>query len=425
MEAQAVTVKIEALFEELTPLQLVELDACVHCGECVKWCPATAVEDDLKNTPMDKIALLRRIVQRGSGPLGFLKRGLHDEDIQKLAEEIYRCSTCGRCGVVCPVGINCQELWPAVRGALVKMGYGPLEKIRETQGIMERVHNPFDFPKSDRNRWFGDFKPKDRAEIVFFVGCELAYRVTPMAEGAVKVFSAGGADFTVPRDEWCCGYPLYALGNRSEEIRLEIEHNIEEMRKLGAKRVAASCPCCYGMLRNRWPDYAGELPFEVVHVLNIADELLQAGRLRFTKRYTGGPIVYHDPCYLSRGWGAGEGVIEEPRRLLRAIEGVELIELPENKRLSLCPGSGGGIRRAAPELSEKMAARFVEEVKKTGAELLITSCPAVYERANHILSMTAEHKVEEEEPWGVDDKAITAHPPFKVMDIMDFAARHL
>jgi heterodisulfide reductase subunit D len=403
----------------------VELDSCVHCGECVKWCPVTTVEEDYENTPMDKIALLKSLVQRSQGPFSFLRKEIAPEELEKLADESYRCTTCGRCGVVCPVGINCQELWPAVRGGLVKMGFGPQEKIKESQAIMEGVHNPFNFPMDERNKWMESYKPKKKSELVFFVGCELAYRVTSMAEGAVKVFEAGGADFTTPSDEWCCGYPLFALGNRSEEIRVEIEHNVKALESLGAKRVAASCPCCYGMLKNRWKDYYGELPFEVVHVLNIADNLLKAGKLKFKKPYKGGPVVYHDPCYLSRGWGEGKGVIEEPRRLLNAIEGMKLVELKDNKRLSLCPGSGGGIRRACPELSEKMATAFVEEVKKTGAEILITSCPAVFERANHILSLTPEHEVEKNAPWGVDENGKPKKAPFQIMDILDFASRYL
>jgi heterodisulfide reductase subunit D len=419
-----VGVDVNGLIGELSKRQLVELDACVHCTECAKWCPVTQVEEDYANTPMDKIAVLKSFVQRTKGPLRFFKNEVTEEELTLFADQVYRCSTCGRCGVVCPVGINCQELWPTVRGGLVKIGYGPVEKINESREILERTHNPFDFQMAERNNWMEDFKPKEKAELCFFVGCELAYRITPMATGALQVFSAGKADFTVSDDEWCCGYPLFVLGDRSEEIRVEIEHNIEKLKETGAKRVAASCPCCYGMLQNRWKDYYGELPFEVIHVLNVADELLKAGTLKFTKPYKGGPVAYHDPCYLSRGWGEGDGVIEEPRNILRAIKGLELVELPNNKRLSRCPGSGGGIRRACPELSEQMAKAFINEVRATGVRLLLTSCPAVYERVTHILSKEPEHKIEEDAPWGVDDGE-TESNGLRVMDILDFASRHL
>ncbi len=418
--------EIEQLIGELSKRQLVEIDACVHCTECAKWCPVTIVEDDLGNTPMDKIAFLRRLVQSTKGPFKFLRKPVKKEEMEVFADQVYRCTSCGRCGVVCPVGINCQELWPAVRAGLVKGGFGPIGKIAEFREILERKHNPFDFPMDERNKWMEGHKTPKKAELVFFVGCELSYRVKPMAWGAVKLFQAGKADFTMSEDEWCCGYPLYALGDRSEEVKEEIVHNIEALKKTGAKRVAASCPCCYGMLKNRWKDYyGGALPFEVVHVLNVVSELVDSGAVMFTKPYKGGPAAYHDPCYLSRGWGAGEGIIEEPRRILGAIEGLRLVELKDNKRLSRCPGSGGGIRRACPELSEKMARAFLQEVKDTGVQLLLTSCPAVFERVNHVLTNEPIHIVEKDAMWGVDEKGKAKTESLKVMDILDFASRHL
>jgi hypothetical protein len=71
-----------------------------------------------------------------------------------------------------------------------------------------------------------------------------------------------------------------------------------------------------------------------------------------------------------------------------------------------------------------MATAFVEEVKAAGVELLITSCPAVYERVTHILSKEAEHKIEEDAPWGVNDGK-TKSKGLQVMDILDFASRYL
>src|SRR3972149_5195273 len=115
MVVQSVGIDISLLLDGLSKRQLVELDACVHCTECVKWCPVTQVEEDYANTPMDKIAVLKSFVQRTRGPLRFLRKGVSEEELKLFADQVYRCTTCGRCGVVCPVGIDCQELWPAVR----------------------------------------------------------------------------------------------------------------------------------------------------------------------------------------------------------------------------------------------------------------------------------------------------------------------
>jgi len=403
--------------------QLVELDACVHCAECVKWCPVTTIEQDLKNTPMDKIAVLKSIVQRTKGPLKHIRGGVSEEELKVFADQIWRCTTCGRCGVVCPVGINCQELWPAVRAGLIEMGYGPVKSVGEFRAILEEKHNPFDKPAYERNAWAGDFAPKETAELAFFVGCELAFRATPMASGALKLLMESKADFTISEDEWCCGFPLYVLGERRDEFKAEVAHNVEALKKKGVKRVAASCPCCYAVMKNVWPEHVEEIPFEVTHILTEISDLVDSSALKFTKAFAG-KVAYHDPCYLSRGWGEGEGIIDEPRNILASIAGVELVELPENKRLSRCPGSGGGLRRSNPELSEKMAADFVEWVGQTGADVLLTSCPAVNERVNHILSKEPEHEIETEELWGSEMEK-DATKKFKVMDILEFVSMHL
>lgn len=416
---------ISKLFKEFKKRQLVELDACVHCTECVKWCPVTQVEEDYANTPMDKIAALKSIIQRTRGPLRHLRVEVKKEELRSLADKVWRCTTCGRCGVVCPVGIDCQELWPAVRSGLMEMGYGPVDSVGELRAVLEDKHNPFNFPMDERNKWMGDYKPKETAELAFFTGCELAYRTKPMATGAVKLLIEGNVDFTVSDDEWCCGFPLYILGDRSDEVRAEIEHNVEALKKTGAKRVAASCPCCFAIMKHVWPEYSGELPFEVVHIIQVVSKLVESGSLIFTKPYEG-RVAYHDPCYLSRGWGEGEEITEEPRKIIRSIRGVKLVELPDKGILSRCPGSGGGLRRSNPELSERMAAAFVEWVGQADIEILLTSCPAVNERVNHIFSKGQIHPIEQDIQYGVNGGSPeTSRGMFRVMDILEFAAMHL
>ncbi|MFQ6105863.1 MAG: (Fe-S)-binding protein, partial [Candidatus Hydrothermarchaeaceae archaeon] len=230
----------------LTKHQLIELDACTRCGECIKWCPVTALPEYKNNTPMDKIAEYRAFVQNEHGWRSRIikPRPIPKERLDAFADAVYKCTTCGRCGVVCPVGIHCQELWPSIRANLVDLGYGPIESINEARRILEDKHNPFDLPYDERNNWIPkDFDNPQNADLAFFVGCELAYRTEPMATGALKVLKAAGVQFTLLEDEWCCGFPLYVLGDRGEEFKAEIEHNIEQLRNKGVKKVVPSCPC--------------------------------------------------------------------------------------------------------------------------------------------------------------------------------------
>lgn len=396
------------LISKLSKRQLVELDACMRCGICVEWCPAVSASKDYKNTPMDKIGTYRKFVQAQHGLLAklFGARGVEEEELKRFADDLYKSTTCGRCGAVCSAGIHCQELWTDIRALMYEQGYGPIDKINAAGAILEAKHNPYDMPYEDRNKWIPpDAKIAEEAELAFFTGCELAYKAKPMAQGVLKLLNAAKIPFTLFNDEWCCGFPPYILGNRGKEFRAEIEHNVAGLKATGAKRVAAYCPCCLAIMTRTW-DEVVELPFEVVHIFVVIVEAVEQGKLKFTKSHEG-KVTYHDPCYLSRGWGEGMDIIEQPRKIIKSIPGVELVEMQHNRKLSLCPGSGGGLRRTNLELSHEMSVPVLKEAEATGAKILLTACPAVYER----FKMTVEQKIYQ--------------PKVKVMDILEFAAQYV
>jgi len=396
------------LISNLSKRQLIELDACTRCGLCAEWCSVVLAVEDYVNTPMDKIRQYKDFIQATHGLRARLlgPKKIADEELERFADELYKCSTCGRCGAVCPVGIHCQELWIDIRATMRELGYGPQDKIDEALEILEKVHNPFGLPMEERNDWIPrDIEIPEKAELAFFVGCELAYKAKPMAQGAVRLLKAANIPFTILTDEWCCGFPPYVLGERGEEFAAEVEKNVEGLKAKGVKRVAPYCPCCLAVMRRGWPEVV-ELPFETVHVLKIIAEAVEDGKIKFNKSFKG-TVTYHDPCYLSRGWGSGENLTDEPRTIIKSIPGVEIVEMEHNKKFSLCPGSGGGIRRTNLDLSHEMSIPVLKEAEATEAKVLLTACPAVYER----FKMTINEKIYE--------------PKIKIMDILEFAVAHL
>lgn len=338
----------------------------------------------------------------------FGPKGINERELQELATDVWNCTTCGRCAEVCPEDIKCQDIWPTARSELLQMGYGPVEKIADLRKALEHSKNPYDFPPADRNKWIPEgLKFSKKADVCFYVGCELAYKIPKMAIGAATCLSKAGIDFTLFDDEWCCGFPLYALGDRSEEYKAEVMHNIEGLVRTGAKLVAPSCPCCYNLMEFNWPEVYGKpLPFKLVHISEVVSKLVGEGRLKFSKPFEG-KVTYHDPCYLARGWGAGNEIIAQPRQIINAIPGLDFVEMEHNGKLSTCPGSGGGIRRANPDLAGDMSMVVMKEVEATGADVLLTSCPAVFERLN--LAMKAR---------GYKSKV-------DVVDLLDFAIQHV
>jgi heterodisulfide reductase subunit D len=125
-----------------------------------------------------------------------------------------------------------------------------------------------------------------------------------------------------------------------------------------------------GSCRRIWREYPKEelQGVRVLHAVEYLEELVQEGRLRFSKRIDK-KITYHDPCHLGRG----AGVYEAPRSILRAIPGVELVEMPRNRRWSWCCGGGGGVPEAFPDLAKWNAEDRLREAKETGAELVLTT----------------------------------------------------
>ena len=110
--------------------------------------------------------------------------------------------------------------------------------------------------------------------------------------------------------------------------------------------------------------------FEVVHISPLLAELIEDGRLELGGEFAG-KVTYHDPCYLGRH----NGVFDEPRRVLQAVPGLELVEMPASREDSLCCGGGGGRIWMETPKEERFSDLRVRQAGETGAEALVTSCP--------------------------------------------------
>lgn len=130
-----------------------------------------------------------------------------------------------------------------------------------------------------------------------------------------------------------------------------------------------------------WPSiYGRELPFKVSHMTQFVSEALQGGRLKLKKELKE-RLIYHDPCYLSRG----VGVIEEPRAVLKSISGAELLEFERHGLASRCCGAGGAARKVFQDNANAMGRQTIDEAVKKKADRLILSCPACYAQVNEAM----------------------------------------
>jgi Fe-S oxidoreductase len=188
--------------------------------------------------------------------------------------------------------------------------------------------------------------------------------------GAVQVLRNLGVEFGyLAEDEPCCGGILHYVGLQKEFVQ-NAHQLYDKLKSHGVKRIIGIVPSCTYTLRNLIPQHIQGYDLEVKHFLQVVLEEIQSRELRFPRQVK---VTYHDPCQLSRYLG----LIEEPRQILRAIRGIELVETDwTHGEWATCCGGGGGFEVVFPELSQILAANRARELVETGAQIIVTHCPA-------------------------------------------------
>ncbi len=186
---------------------------------------------------------------------------------------------------------------------------------------------------------------------------------------AVKVLTNLGVDFGyLAEDEPCCGGLLYYMGLK-EGFAKHAKEMYEKIKSFGVKRIIGIVPSCTYTISNLASSCVDGFDLEVKHFLQVVLENIQPDKLCFPREVK---VVYHDPCQLARYLG----LIEEPRQILRAIKGIELVE-PDwtSGEWTTCCGGGGGFEAVFPELSHILAVNRAKELVETGAQIIVTHCP--------------------------------------------------
>jgi heterodisulfide reductase subunit D len=371
-------VKINPSF--YTVRQLVELDACTRCGECRIWCPTFAEKDALEAiTPFSKIDALRGFLRRQHGLFARLlgRTAIGDEELAAFAAGVYDCTLCARCYQVCPVGIEMRSLWIAMREQLVELGLHPelMDRLRET---VTTHYNISGDPNENRLGWTANMPAvpegldrKPRADVVYYMGCVAAFypMVYSVPQSLVSLLARAGVDYTtLGGEEYCCGFPLIiaGMGRHAHDL---VRHNVETVRALGARTLVAACPSCYHTWKHVYPQLTGEaLGFEVQHETEFLAELARAGA--FDLKPLERTVTYHDPCDLGRN----SGIYDEPRQLIEAIPGIQLVEMKDHREYALCCGGGGDVEMADAEVAQAVGRRRMLQAQDTGAQVIITAC---------------------------------------------------
>lgn len=327
---------------------------CFQCGKCDTLCPWNEVTD----------FSVRRLIREAVFGVS---------EIEK--EEIWRCTTCGRCPIFCPRDVRQIDDMVALRRMATRYGVypSPVKPIRTVNAGLQNQGNPFNEERAKRAEWARDLGIKEfteRTEYLYFTDCYLCYdpRLKRVARSTAEILKVAKVDFGILGErENCCGESVRKTGNEELFKRLAKE-NIKTFIDRGVKKIITSSPHCFHTFKNEYPEFS--VRFEVFHITQLILNLIAEGRLQIRKEYRK-RVVYHDPCYLGRH----NGILEEPRKILSFIPGIQLLEFPESKEMSLCCGMGGGRVWMETPKDERFSNLRVVQAIDLGAEEIITSCP--------------------------------------------------
>jgi len=261
-----------------------------------------------------------------------------------------------------------------LRSAFVEEGQIPISIQKALEGTFVQK-NPWGRPRSKRGAWLDELDIKvphiseTKSKKLLFSCCIQAYdprcMVIPM--NVARILNKGGVEFGVlGADEACCGNEIRRMGELGLYEELQ-EENTATFQKYGIQEIIALSPHCMNALKNEY----GDLGIKVSHYTEVLAAMIEEGSLTFNAPYNT-KVIYHDPCFL----GKQNKIFEAPRKILRAIDGLELLEFSGSRENSLCCEGGGGRMFYEPEISyQRNSEKRVLEAIQKGAEVLTTSCP--------------------------------------------------
>ena len=308
------------------------------------------------------------------------------EPSQELAEVIFSCTLCGNCMTQCgsinqdtgEALVDTNKIVEAMRADFLENHPTWIDPAyRSVLSSTRQYNNPWGLPRTAKEKWAKGMKlknaRKEPAPVLLFVGCTMAssQELSSRARKAAKIMSTANVDFAIlGKDEPCCGSVQKRIGD-VELAREMMEENVNMFNSLGCETIVTLCAGCANMLKNDYIETKEKLKPRVLHIVEFLPKLIQEGKLQLGGKHSL-KVSYHDPCHLGRHMG----IYDEPRAILDALPGVDVIERPATKENTICCGAGGGMRIfESGSLAEKIGQTAIQSAIEVGAEALVTACP--------------------------------------------------
>lgn len=385
-----------------------EVDRCVKCGTCRSVCPVFKVIGREGASTRGKMALIQSHIEGSTGLSEAYLRAIKD------------CTLCGACQSNCPNDVNTTAIIAAARAEavgklgvpfatslvfknlispnrLIKMATRLQGLIFKGSGAENGLLSRFNLPLVGKGRLMpqvartffldlptvkalagekgGEGKKTGRPRTAFYAGCGINFLMPDVGLASIDVIKRAGAEVVIPPEQVCCGMPAFSTGDVSSAKEMA-KRNLDVFEAYELDFIVTSCATCgYGLktlmmnLLGDDPELKPRVEALVAKVRDITELLVNY--LKFKGPGTGKgskTVTYHDPCHLGRG----QGLREEPRDLIATGKDVRLKEM---KNPCACCGLGGGLSLSNYELSIEITRKKVENIKNSGADIVVTACP--------------------------------------------------
>jgi glycolate oxidase iron-sulfur subunit len=382
--------------------QQVDLDRCVHCGLCLNACPTYRELRVEMDSPRGRIYQMAQVSSGATINPSYI-------------EHIELCLACRGCETACPSGVQYGRLVEAARAEienkiqrpwnvrllrwfvfrqllpsklnlgvvgtllyfyqatglkkLVRMlGFLPA-RMREMESLAPEIETPFFFG------YYGRVLPpegKQRYRVAFLAGCIANVSFARLNEATVRVLQKNGCEVSIPRTQTCCG-ALHVHAGIRDKARDLARQNIDVLLEGEYDAIITNAGGCgstlkeYGELLEHDPAYA-EKARRFSTLVKDVNEFLASIDLNGDMKPLSMTVTYQDSCHLAHG----QKIRSAPRKLLNAIPGVQLREMPLS---DLCCGSAGIYNVVHTDMSMALLRKKMDLVNGTSAKVIVTANP--------------------------------------------------
>lgn len=396
-----------------TPSNAV-INTCVHCGLCLSACPTYRETGLEMSSPRGRIYLMKAVAD---GRIGM------ESDV--FQEQMSQCLNCRACEAVCPSGVQYGSLLEAARtqieqakdeqrlpphprlvklmragvfGALfarlelfrlfsrllwlyqrtgvqaVARRSGVLRRLKldESEALLPPINDRFTVPQGQIFPAVGT----TRYHVALISGCIMSTAFADVHEATVRVLQKNGCQVILPPDQGCCG-ALHVHGGDMDGGRMLARRNIAAFEGLGLDAIIVNAAGCgstlkeYGHLLHDDPAWSARAQAFAAKIKDVSEFLASIELNTRDLKPLDIRVTYQEPCHLAHA----QRISAQPRKLLKAIPGLNLVEMYES---SLCCGSAGVYNVTQPEMAARLGNRKLDNAEATQADMIVTANPGCH-----------------------------------------------